>query len=216
MGTSVNSSERPADSGVTISFGERFAASDQFDAIFREGMALVERAATYLDGSGRKEARQLRGPAAMLYATESMRLTTRLLELASWLMIRRAHKEGEITLAEVRRKLDRVRLTAPGRLGHIKGFDELPKACASSSRRALPSTTGSCGSTAPCKWWWANRTPRAARWKRRWPVWSRPSQAARAESGIFYTSSRPEEIRAERDDRRSRDLRQAPSAAEPG
>ena len=68
MGTSVNSSERPADSGVTISFGERFAASDQFDAIFREGMALVEHAATYLDGSGRKEARQLRGPPAMLYA----------------------------------------------------------------------------------------------------------------------------------------------------
>jgi regulator of CtrA degradation len=127
MGTSVNSSERPADSGVTISFGERFAASDQFDAIFREGMALVERAATYLDGPGRKEARRLRGPAAMLYATESMRLTTRLLELASWLMIRRAHKEGEITLAEVRKKLDRVRLTAPGRLSHIKGFDELPE-----------------------------------------------------------------------------------------
>ena len=127
MGTSVKSSERPADSGVTISFGERFAASDQFDAIFREGMALVERAATYLDGVGRKEARRLRGPAAMLYATESMRLTTRLLELASWLMIRRAHKEGEITLTEVRKKLDRVRLTAPGRLGHIKGFDELPE-----------------------------------------------------------------------------------------
>ena len=103
MGTSVKSSERPADSGVTISFGEHFAASDQFDAIFREGMALVERAATYLDGPGRKEARALRGPAAMLYATESMRLTTRLLELASWLMIRRAHKEGEITLRKCAR-----------------------------------------------------------------------------------------------------------------
>jgi regulator of CtrA degradation len=56
-----------------------------------------------------------------------MRLTTRLLELASWLMIRRAHKEGEITLEEVRKKRERVRLTAPGRLGHIKGFDELPE-----------------------------------------------------------------------------------------
>ena len=125
MGTSV-SNEHPAGSGVTISFGERFAASDQFDAIFREGMALVERAATYLDGVGRKEARQLRGPAAMLYATESMRLTTRLLELASWLMIRRAHKDGEITLEEVRKKRERVRLTAPGKLSHIKGFNELP------------------------------------------------------------------------------------------
>jgi regulator of CtrA degradation len=125
MGTSVNSSERC--SGVTISFGEHFAASEQFDAIFREGMALVERAAAYLDGPGRKEARALHGPAAMLYATESMRLTTRLLELASWLMIRRAHKEGEISAAEVRKKRERVRLTAPGRLSHVKGFDELPE-----------------------------------------------------------------------------------------
>jgi regulator of CtrA degradation len=63
----------------------------------------------------------------MLYATESMRLTTRLLELASWLMIRRAHKEGEITAEEVHKKRERVRLTAPGRLSHVKGFEELPE-----------------------------------------------------------------------------------------
>jgi regulator of CtrA degradation len=116
----------PAHKGVTISFGEHFAASDQFDAIFKEGMGLVERAAAYLDGPGRREARQLRNPASLLYATESMRLTTRLLELASWLMIRRAHKEGEITAEEARAKRERVRLTAPGRLSHVKGFAELP------------------------------------------------------------------------------------------
>jgi regulator of CtrA degradation len=112
--------------GVTISFGERFAASDQFDAIFREGMALVERAAAYLDGPGRKEAKALAGPPAMLYASESMRLTTRLLELASWLMIRRSFKEGEITAQQLARKRERVRLTEPGRISHVKGFDKLP------------------------------------------------------------------------------------------
>lgn len=112
--------------GVTISFGERFAASDQFDAIFREGMALVERAAAYLDGRGRKEAKALAGSAAMLYASESMRLTTRLLELASWLMIRRSFKEGEITAEQLARKRERVRLTEPGRISHVKGFDTLP------------------------------------------------------------------------------------------
>ncbi|HEY7552419.1 MAG TPA: DUF1465 family protein [Hyphomicrobiaceae bacterium] len=112
--------------GVTISFGERFAASDQFDAIFREGMTLVEHAAGYLDGPGRKEAKALAGPAAMLYASESMRLTTRLLELASWLMIRRSFKEGEITAEQLARKRERVRLTEPGRISHVKGFDTLP------------------------------------------------------------------------------------------
>jgi regulator of CtrA degradation len=127
MGTPVSSSERPAQAGVTISFGAHYAASHQFDAIFREGMALVESAASYLDGAGRKEARALKGPASMLYATESMRLTTRLLELASWLMIRRAHKDGDLSAEELQKKRARVRLTAPGRLSHVKGFGELPE-----------------------------------------------------------------------------------------
>jgi regulator of CtrA degradation len=118
--------DEPRRTGVTISFGERFAASDQFDAIFREGMALVERTAAYLDGPGRKEAKTLPGPAAMLYANESMRLTKRLLQLASWLMIRRDHKEGKIGADMMRRKLTGVSLTEPGRISHVKGFDTLP------------------------------------------------------------------------------------------
>ena len=116
-----------ASRGVTVSFGERFAASDQFNAIFKEGMSLVERTAAYLDGLGRKEARQLRGPVSVLYATESMRLTTRLLELASWLMIRRAQKEGEITAQEARSKRQRVKLRPTGRPAHVRGFAELPE-----------------------------------------------------------------------------------------
>src|SRR6516165_9825451 len=113
--------------GNTISFGARFAASDQFDAVFKEGMTLVERTAAYLDGAGRKEARQLRGPASVLYATESMRLTTRLLELASWLMIRRAQKQGEITAQEARVKRARVKLRVSTRPTHIIGFADLPE-----------------------------------------------------------------------------------------
>ncbi len=31
--------------GVTVSFGAKFARSDQFKTVFREGMALVEAAA---------------------------------------------------------------------------------------------------------------------------------------------------------------------------
>jgi regulator of CtrA degradation len=55
-----------------------------------------------------------------------MRLTTRLLELASWLMIRRALKEGEISTEEARAKRERVKLRGPGRTAHVKGFAELP------------------------------------------------------------------------------------------
>jgi regulator of CtrA degradation len=55
-----------------------------------------------------------------------MRLTTRLLELASWLMIRRALKSGEISAEEARTKRQRVKLKGPGRPSHVKGFLDLP------------------------------------------------------------------------------------------
>ncbi len=113
--------------GTTISFGERFQASEQFDVVFREGMALVERTATYLDREGRAEAKKLQPSASVLYATESMRLTTRLLDLASWLLIRRGLKEGEITQEEAQRKRQRIKLKALGRPSHIRNFEELPQ-----------------------------------------------------------------------------------------
>jgi regulator of CtrA degradation len=113
--------------GVMVSFAERFAASDQFDGIFKEGMALVEKAAAYLDGPGRKEAKGLPAPLTLVYATESMRLTTRLLELASWLLIRRALKEGEIDLDEAQRRRGRLTLQSIARPQHVKGYVELPE-----------------------------------------------------------------------------------------
>lgn len=113
--------------GETVSFGERFQASEQFDRVFSEGMALVERSASYLDGEGRRESKGLPGQITVLYATESMRLTTRLLELASWLLIRRALKEGEITREEAETKRARVKLQTLGRPAHTKGFLDLPQ-----------------------------------------------------------------------------------------
>jgi regulator of CtrA degradation len=119
-------SEGRSGDGVTVSFGEKFQASAQFDQVFKEGMQLVETTAAYLDGPGRREAKTLKPPVSILYATESMRLTTRLLDLASWLLVRRALKEGEITSEEARRKRQRLKLKAIGRPSHISGFGDLP------------------------------------------------------------------------------------------
>jgi regulator of CtrA degradation len=73
-----------------------FAKSDLFDRTFKEGMALVEETATYLDGDGRRESRLLGREDALLYAGESMRLTTRLMQIASWLLVQRAVREGDM------------------------------------------------------------------------------------------------------------------------
>lgn len=115
--------------GETVSsFAEHFTASEQFDQIFKDGMALVERTAAYLDGAGRKDSKALTAAINVVYATESMRLTTRLLELASWLLMRRALKEGEITAEEAHVKRRRIRLGGVARPHHVKDFAELPRA----------------------------------------------------------------------------------------
>jgi regulator of CtrA degradation len=112
--------------GVTVSFGAKFAQSDQFKTVFREGMALVEAAATYLDGDGRKEARKLQPPHSLAYATESMRLTTRLMQLASWLLIRRAVSEGELTLEQALEEQRKIKLPSKGSDQPARDFSALP------------------------------------------------------------------------------------------
>jgi regulator of CtrA degradation len=96
----------------TVSFGEKLATSPVFSALFRDGMALVEETAAYLDGPGRLESKRLERSGALAYATESMRLTTRLMQLASWLLLHRAVKEGEMSLAQASREKAKVKLSA--------------------------------------------------------------------------------------------------------
>ena len=97
----------------TVSFGERLAASQHFSDLFREGMTLVEETASYLDGPGRQESKKLERGASLAYATESMRLTTRLMQLASWLLLHRAVNEGEMSLAQASQEKSKVKLAVP-------------------------------------------------------------------------------------------------------
>jgi len=85
-----------------------FTESAMSDRTFDEGMALVEETARYLDGKGREEARALPRKAAMLYAGESMRVTTRLMQAASWLLVQRAVRDGDMARADALH--DRYRL----------------------------------------------------------------------------------------------------------
>ncbi|MFI5014341.1 MAG: DUF1465 family protein [Hyphomicrobiales bacterium] len=94
----------------TVIFAESFVSSEQFTGLFREGMGLVEETATYLDGKGREDSKRLPRQAALGYATESMRLTTRLMQLASWLLLQRAVGEGELSRIQAERDKARVAL----------------------------------------------------------------------------------------------------------
>ena len=108
-------SDRSYGEAEPVAFGERLASSQAFSALFREGMALVEETAGYLDGEGRQDAKGLARYAALAYATESMRLTTRLMQIASWLLLHRAVNEGEMSLAQARKEKSRVKVGADRR-----------------------------------------------------------------------------------------------------
>jgi regulator of CtrA degradation len=105
-------SEQRMSEAQPVSFGARLANSQAFSDLFREGMALVEETATYLDGAGRQESKALTRTAGLAYATESMRLTTRLMQLASWLLLHRAVKEGEMSLSQATTEKAKVKLSA--------------------------------------------------------------------------------------------------------
>ena len=77
-----------------------FAGSELFDRTFKEGMQLVEEAAEYLDGAGRQESKRLSRNGALAYAGESMKVTTRLMQIASWLLVQRAVREGDMPASD--------------------------------------------------------------------------------------------------------------------
>ncbi|WOI53766.1 DUF1465 family protein [Parvularcula sp. LCG005] len=85
-----------------------FVRSKVFTNLFAHGMELVEETATYLDNGGRKAAKSLSREAAMTYAGVSMRLTTRLMQIASWLLVLRAVRDTEMTEKEAQEDKYRI------------------------------------------------------------------------------------------------------------
>ena len=105
-----------------------FARSELFERTFKEGMGLVEETAAYLDGPGRAASKRLSRAAALAYAGESMRLTTRLMQVASWLLVQRAMRDGEIQLAEAASEKYRLISRDAQPSSPFAGSDELPEA----------------------------------------------------------------------------------------
>ena len=120
-----------------ISFGHAYAQSDTFRTLFQDGMTLVEETANYLDGEGRVAAKSLARPASIVYATESMRLTTRLMQLASWLLLHRSVNDGDMTIAQASEEKRKIRLEQLVTNMNGPGWDNLPDEFKSLVSRSL-------------------------------------------------------------------------------
>ncbi|MEX6508817.1 DUF1465 family protein [Jiella sp. M17.18] len=124
------------DDDRTVRLAEHLAFSRSFQPLFNEGMALVDETAVYLDGDGRRDAKGLSKPAATLYAAESMRLTTRLMQVASWLLLQRAANQGDMSRAQVEAEKVKVRLEGLGSAKDSPQYPDLPEAFRSLVERA--------------------------------------------------------------------------------
>ena len=129
--------EQPRESAKTIKLAERRVFSHSFKPLYDEGMGLVEQAAAYLDGQGRAEVKALSRLAATLYAAESMRLTTRLMQIASWLLLQRAANSGEMTRDQVASEKSKVRLDTASAHADAAGWSEMPDAFLDLVNRSL-------------------------------------------------------------------------------
>ncbi len=115
------------DKSETVPIGPHLAASGGFSRLYSTGMGLIEEVASYLDGEGRTSSRTLSREASFLYATESMRLTTRLMQLASWLLLQRAVNEGEISAENARVEKAKVKFSATPSTRGGPGWSDLPQ-----------------------------------------------------------------------------------------
>lgn len=121
----------------TINFAGHAASSNQFKALYTEGMSLVEETATYLDGQGRAASKVLPRMASVLYAAESMRLTTRLMQMASWLLLQRAVNNGEMSRDQVLNEKSKVRLDSFNVDRSAPGWNDLPESFRDLVERSL-------------------------------------------------------------------------------
>lgn len=99
-----------------------------FSRLYDEGMTLIEETAAYIDGEGKIASRTLSGEASSLYAAEAMRMSTRLMQVASWLLLFRAAREKEMSEEQINQEKAKVCLNTPSLGASNIHWTELPDA----------------------------------------------------------------------------------------
>ena len=87
------------------------------DSLYTEAMLLADEARAYFDETGRDDRQSLEPFARVGFACESLKVTTRIMNIVDWLLTQKAVESGEIHSADGRRP--------ERRLGHANESDPL-------------------------------------------------------------------------------------------
>lgn len=98
---------------------EHEAFDHAFKALYDHGMRLIEQASAYSNNEGRLALSKLAHEATGLYSGEVMRLSARLMQAASWLLLERAAREKDMSVEDLVREKKKVVLNMePPLTGH--------------------------------------------------------------------------------------------------
>lgn len=92
------------------------------DGLYIEAMTLADEARSYFDRGGQADRQALDPMARVAFSCESLKVTTRLMHVVSWLLVRKAARAGELTEAEAlapERRLGRIADSDPAAVGAV-------------------------------------------------------------------------------------------------
>lgn len=95
-----------SDNMIVLVEHEAFAAA--FKELYTYGMGLINEASDYFSGEGKEAARLLEGETAVFYSVAAKRLSYRLMQIASWLLLERAMREQDMTADMLAREKKKV------------------------------------------------------------------------------------------------------------
>lgn len=92
------------------------------DDLYMEAMVLADEARAYLEKGAEIERELLDSMEKVHFSCESLKITTRLMQVIAWLLSRRAHARGEISLEECRSEKYRLGDAAASDPRFTRGF----------------------------------------------------------------------------------------------
>ncbi|MDN5248715.1 DUF1465 family protein [Bartonella sp. TP] len=106
---------------------ENQAYAAVFAKTYARGMQLIECTAAYIDGPGKSLLRELDEEQLALYTREAGAISTRLMQIASWLLLFRAWLEKDMSLQRIKDEKTKICLQTPSERYKHGRWDELPE-----------------------------------------------------------------------------------------
>ncbi|WP_332065759.1 DUF1465 family protein [Bartonella sp. CB189] len=123
----MSAHKHPYDEDEPIIMIEHDAFENAFNRLYEETMTLIEETAVYIDTEGKLAARSLSAESSAIYAKEAMYLSTRLMQIASQLLLLRAEREGEMAPEQIKKEIAKVSLHTPTLKLKSAHWEELPE-----------------------------------------------------------------------------------------